>query len=168
MQTLDVISVNLWQILISLVNLLIVFLVVKRFLFKPVKNIMAKRQAEIDSQYETAESAVQSANADKAAWEQKMLSADKEAEEIIRSATANAERRSEAMLADAKSKADIIVKHAEAEAELTHKKAEAQIRHEIIGVSVAISEKMLGREINEDDHRELIDSFIEKIGDDND
>lgn len=166
--TLDIISVNLWQILISLVNLLIIFLVVKKFLFKPVKNIMAKRQAEIDSQYESAESAVQSANADKAAWEQKMLSADKEAEEIIKSAAANAERRSEAMLADAKSKADIIVKHAEAEAELTHKKAEAQIRHEIAGVSVAISEKMLGREINEDDHRELIDSFIEKIGDDND
>ena len=111
---------------------------------------------------------MQSAKADKAAWEQKMLSADKEAEEIIRSATANAERRSEAMLADAKSKADIIVKHAEAEAELTHKKAEAQIRHEIIGVSVAISEKMLARVVKPSDHRELIDSFIEKIGDDND
>jgi len=49
MQTLEVISVNLWQILISLLNLLILFLLFKKFLFKPVNNMLAKRQSEIDA-----------------------------------------------------------------------------------------------------------------------
>ena len=47
-QSLDVISFNLWQVIISLANLLILFLILKKFLYKPVKNIMAKRQSELD------------------------------------------------------------------------------------------------------------------------
>ena len=42
MQSLEVISVNIWHILISLCNLLILFLIVKRFLFKPVKKALEK------------------------------------------------------------------------------------------------------------------------------
>ena len=55
MQSLEVISVNFWQILISLLNLLILFLLFKKFLFKPVNNMLAKRQSEIDAKYEEAE-----------------------------------------------------------------------------------------------------------------
>ena len=57
MQTLEVISVNLWQILISLLNLLILFLLFKKFLFKPVNDMLAKRQSEIDARYDAADEA---------------------------------------------------------------------------------------------------------------
>ena len=84
MQSLDVISVNLWQILISLANLTIIFLIVKKFLFKPVKNILAKRQAELDEQYDKAYSANENAQSNMQAWEEKMKSADDEADDIIK------------------------------------------------------------------------------------
>ena len=45
MPTLDVVSVNIWQILISLANLVIIFLIVKKFLFAPVQRMLAERQA---------------------------------------------------------------------------------------------------------------------------
>ena len=48
MQSLEVISFNLWQMLISLANLVILFWILKRFLFKPVKKVLAQRQAELD------------------------------------------------------------------------------------------------------------------------
>ena len=51
------------------------------------------------------------------------------------------------------------------EAKLERKKATEGIKREIVDVSSAIAEKMLEREVNENDHRALIDSFIEKIGD---
>ena len=54
MQTLDVISVNLWQILASLGNLCLLFWIIKRFLYKPVKNILAKREGELEQQYVAA------------------------------------------------------------------------------------------------------------------
>lgn len=164
MQTLDIISVNLWQILISLANLVILFVILKKVLYKPVKNVLAQRQAAIDEQYAAADAAVEDANASKAAWEEKMQGAKAEAEGIVQDATAAAARRSEKMILEAKEKADGIVRQAEIEAELERKKATDGIKREIVTVSGAIAEKMLEREINTDDHRDLIDSFIEKIG----
>ena len=75
MLTLDVISVNIWQILISLLNLYILFLIVKLFLFKPVKAVLAERQRELDTQYAAADVAVRDALANRRAWETKMRGA---------------------------------------------------------------------------------------------
>ena len=72
MQSLDVISVNIWQILISLINLLIMFLIIKKFLFKPVNNMLAKRQAELDSKYEAADSAMSNAEKNENLWNEKI------------------------------------------------------------------------------------------------
>ena len=168
MQTLDIISVNLWQILISLANLLIISLIVKRFLYKPVKNILAKRQAELDAQYEAAAEAEKSANESRAEWEDRLSTAREQADGIIRTATENANRRSETIITEAKDKAEHIVKKAGEDAVLTKKKAEAEIRREVADISVALAEKMLEREIDGDAHRDLIDSVIEKIGDGDD
>lgn len=165
MQTLDVISVNLWQIVISLLNLLILFLILKKFLYKPVRNVLAKRQSEIDTQYASAAKAEQDALADKEAWARKLSGAQSEADALIQGAAENAARRGDRIVADAKEKAYGIITRAENEAELEMKKAQESIRREIVDVSAALTEKLLGREINEQDHRSLIDSFIEKIGD---
>ena len=168
MQTLDVISVNLWQILISLVNLFLLFLIIKKFLFKPVNKVLEQRQAELDGQYAAAESAEIKANEDRAAWENKLSQADAEADAILQSATDNAKYRGDKLIAEAKERADGIIRAAQNEAELERQKATEGIKREIIDVSGALAEKMLEREVNTEDHRVLIDSFIEKIGDSND
>ena len=164
MQNLDVISVNLWQIVISLVNLVLLFLIMKRFLFKPVKNILAKRQEEIELQYTAAENAENEANKSRREWQGKLDGANAEADAIIQKATDNAKYRGDKMIAEASEKAESIIRVAKAEAELEMKKAADSIKREIVEVSGALTEKMLEREINNDDHRNLIDSFIEKVG----
>ena len=168
MQTLDVISVNLWQILISLANLFLLFLILKRFLFKPVKNVLAKRQSELDESYAAASEAEAEANRHRESYEGKLAEANARADAIIEDATATAKTRGEKIVAEAKERAEGILRTAETEAELERKKAEAGIKREIVEVSGALAEKMLEREINTEDHRVLIDSFIEKIGDEND
>ena len=165
MQTLDVISVNIWQILISLLNLYILYLIVKRFLFKPVKAVLEKRRRELDSQYIAAEEAQQAALASCREWEAKMQAVDAEAGSILQSAAERAKHRGEALMAEAKLCADSIVRMAEIEADLERKKAVEGVKREIIEVSGALTEKILGREINAKDHRNLIQSFIETIGD---
>ena len=167
-QSLDVISVNIWQILISLANLLILFLMIKKFLYKPVKNVMAKRQSEIDERYSAADSAEQEAKSNKALWEEKLRNAKEESDSIISSATENAKFREEKIISEANQKAEGIIRRAKSEADLEMKKAADGIKREIVEVSSALTEKMIGREINTEDHRSLIDSIIEKIGDEND
>ena len=82
-QSLDVISVNLWDILISLANLLILFILVKKFLFKPVKKVLEKRQSEIDEKYAVADEAALAAQKDKKEWEEKLQGVTAEADSIL-------------------------------------------------------------------------------------
>jgi len=168
MQTLDVISVNLWQILISLLNLLLLFLIFKHFLFKPVRNVLKKRQDELDSKYAKADETQAIADENKAAWEEKLHTADKEADTILEKATENAKYRGDKIIEEAKQQADSIIKVAEAEAMLERRKAKEDIKKEIVEVSGVLAEKMLEREINKDDHRAIIDSVIEEIGEGDD
>lgn len=167
MQSLNVISFNIWQVLISLANLLLLFLLIKKFLYKPVKKILAERKNEIEEQYLAAEAAEKAANESREKWESMLSGAESRADEIIREASDTAHRRVEKLVSDAKEEAGGILRKAEADAALEIKRAEQEIKREIIEVSGALSEKLLGREINKEDHKAFIDSFIDEIGDDN-
>lgn len=165
MQTLGVISVNLWQILISLLNLLILFLLFKKYLFKPVNNMLAKRQSEIDARYDEADEAKRLAEEDKSLWNEKIGTVKAETDEMIKKAQESARHQGDTIVAKAKEQADGIIRQAQTQAELEMQKAQEGIKKEIVEVSTALANKLLEREINAEDHRDLIDSFIEKIGD---
>lgn len=165
-QSLDIISVNIWQILISLINLLLLFLIIKKFLFKPVQNMLAKRKASIDADYEEAAEMKKAAAESEKAWNMKLEGAQAASDAIIDEAKRSAKHRSDEIIAAANDKAAGIIRRVENDAELEKKKAQATIRDEIIDVSTMLTEKLLSREINEEDHRELISSFIDGIGED--
>lgn len=165
MQELGVISVNLWQILVSLLNLLLLYLLFKFFLFKPVKKMLAKRQAELDERYNAADEAKRAAEEDRLFWDEKIGTVKAETDEMIKKAQDSAKRQGDTIVSKAKEQADGIIRQAETQAQLEMKKAEDGIKREIVEVSTALANKLLEREINADDHRSLIDSFIEKIGD---
>ena len=136
MQDLDIISINIWHIVISLANLVILFLILKKLLFKPVKN---EREG-------------------------KMATAEAEADKIISDAVERADSRNEVMLYESREKADQIIRKAKADIERERKDARETIKKEIVDVSQALSEQIIGREINMDDHRDLIDRAIDRIG----
>ena len=165
MQTLGIISVNLWTILISLANLVIIFLILKKFLWKPVTKAMQQRQDMVDKQFADANAAQTRADADKAEWAAKLATADEEAAARIAEADETARRHGDRVIADAKEKAEGIIRQAEAEAELERQKATASMREEIADLSTVLAEKMLEREINADDHRAMIASFLDEVGD---
>lgn len=167
MQTLDVISVNIWQILISLANLAILFFLVKKLFYKPVKKVLKAREDEINVHYSAAEQAESEAKKSKQQYEEALSGAAAEADGIIKDAAEKAKRRSDTIIDDAEQKAQRIVRQAEQDAALERSRATDSIKREIVEVSSALSEKLLEREINTGDHKALIDSFIEEIGDGN-
>ena len=168
MQSLDIISVNIWSVLISLANLVILFFIIKKFLFKPVKETLAKRQAEIDKQYDAAKEAEEAALNDQAEWQARMATAKETADAMIKDAADTAKRRGETIVIEAEQRADGIVRQAQAQAELERRSAEESIRREIVEISTELAGKILEREVKADDHRALIHSFLEDMGDAND
>ena len=100
-QTLDIISVNIWQILISLINLLIMYLILKKFLFGPVQKIIATRKQQVEDIYTEAQEKRDSAETMRHQYEEKLATARDEADGIVRTAQQTAQRRSDAIVAEA-------------------------------------------------------------------
>ncbi len=168
MQNLGVISVNIWAIVASLCNLLLLTWIIKKFLYKPVKKIIDSRRAAIDEDYAQAQAAREDAEKNRRRYEQAMAAAKETGDQIIADATRAAEHRSGEIVAEAREKATELRRQAEADAILERKKAEDDMRREIADVSTQLTGKLLEREINEEDHRSLIDSFLQQIGDEDD
>ncbi len=139
-QTLDVISVNIWNILISLANLVIMYLIVKKFLFKPVCKILDERKTAVNKVYSDAEKARMSAEAYKTEYESRLSEAHNEAGEIIRSANERAHAASDEILNEASRKASAMLKKADEDIAFEKKKAINDIKNEISGISLDIAE----------------------------
>lgn len=164
MQTLDVISVNLWDIVVSLCNLAILFFIMKKFLYKPVRTMLEKRKKSIDDTYALADEALEKAEGDRLEYEKKLLSAREDAQEIIKKATDTADERAKEIVSSAREDASLIINRAQSAAQLEMKKAQQEIKGEIVSVSTLLASKLLEREISEEEHKALIDSFIDEIG----
>ena len=78
--TLDLVSIVPWEIITQLINLLLLFLLLKHFLFKPVQNILNARQAEIDKSYADAETAQTRAEELRDEYEKRISDAKAEAQ----------------------------------------------------------------------------------------
>lgn len=168
MQSQEVISVNFLQMIISLLNLVIVFFIMKKFLFKPVKKIFAQRKDEVDKIYETAKEQKSSAEKYKEEYEKRLKNADEEAKVIIENQKRIAIAQSEKIIKESEEKAESMIKHASDEIERQKQIAQNQIKYEIVEISSALAQKMLCREINKADHRKMIEAFTDKIGGDED
>ncbi len=164
-QSLDIISVNIWQILISLINLLILFLMLKKFLFKPVQKMMATRQAQVDQVYEDADKRLQSANEMKQEYEQRLSNARDEADTLVKNATATAQQRGDQLLSEAQQQASRLRQKAEEEIEQQKKQMLNEVRQDISGLAVDIASKVIEREINQGDYDAFVDEFIRNVGD---
>ncbi|MBR5187905.1 MAG: ATP synthase F0 subunit B, partial [Clostridia bacterium] len=99
------VGVNFWTMLFAWCNLLILYLFLRKLLFKPVKNMIDSRQKEIDDMYADAEKSRGDAALMKADYEEKLSRANEESEEILKKAVRRAQLREEEILHDANDKA---------------------------------------------------------------
>ena len=163
-QSLDIISVNIWQILISLANLLIIYRILSKFLFKPVQKVMDDRQAQVDRIYSDANQSREQAGQMKQEYEQKLSTAREEADGLVKNAVQTAQKRSDQMLAEASAQASRIKQKADEEIAQQKKKMLDDVRGEISDLAVEIASKVMEREINPRDYDSFVDDFIRNVG----
>lgn len=164
-QSLDIISVNLWQILISLANLLIIFFILKRFLFKPVQKVMQARQDQVNKLYGEAEESRSAAAGMKQEYEARLASAREEADGLVRTAVQTAQRKSDQIVAEASGQASRLKQKAEEEIAMERRQMLSGVREEISDLAVGIASKVVEREIRPEDHEAFVDEFIRNVGD---
>ena len=164
MQSLEIISVNIWSILVSLANLLIMFLILKRFLFKPVQKMMAARKQQVDQIYQDAKENRDSAINMKQEYEARLATAREEADGLVRNAVQTAQRKGDAIVAEANSQASHLKQKAEQEIAQEKKQMLQDGRGEISDIAVSIASKVVEREVKTQDYDGFVDEFIKNVG----
>ena len=157
-------TVDVWTIIFTWVNMLILFTVMKKLLFKPVSDILDQRDAEIRQIYDDANRANEKAAELEKTYSEKMAQARDEAGDIIRQATLTAQKREKEIIESAQEQVAAMTRRAETQIAQERKKAYQEIKEEISDISVAIAGKMVQREITAADHEALISQFIENVG----
>ena len=158
-------GVNPWTSLFILLNTLTIYFVAKKFLFKPVMQIIADRQKEIDDMYADAGCARQEAMELQSEYQQKLATAQETSERIVKEAVARGHSREEDILRKANEEAAAILEKANADIALEKKKAINDAKDEISGISMAIAEKVVERQLTAEDQTKLINDFIDSLGD---
>lgn len=164
----DFVGFNVWTAIFAWCNLLILYFILRKLLFKPVKKMIDSRQKEVDDMYENAESDRRDAAAMKVEYEGKLQSAEAESEEILRGAVRRAQLREEEILRDANEKAARTLERAEEQIELEKKRAINEVKDEVSGLAIDIASAVIERDVSPEEHKALIDSFIENMGGEND
>ncbi|MCI6719636.1 MAG: F0F1 ATP synthase subunit B [Clostridiales bacterium] len=158
------VDLNLWRVFVTICNTLITFLIVKHFLYKPLRSMLAAREQEVSDLYAKAETDRREAEAMKRDYTVSIANAKQEAADIVSGAQKRAEKRSEEILQQANTEAATLKKRAEESIEQERKKAMNELKGEIADLSVRIASKVVEREVKEDDHKRMIEDFISKVG----
>ena len=158
-------GVNPWTALLTLANTIALFLVLKKFLFKPVMKMIEDRQHEIDTMYDEADQAKQNALSIQTEYEQKLSVATETSEKMVKEAVARGKNREEEIIRQARADAAAIMDKASADIAQEKKKALNDAKDEISGIAMSIAEKVVGRQLNDADQSKLVDQFINELGD---
>lgn len=158
------VGVNPWTMLFAWLNLLILYLFLKKLAFGPLKRMIDSRQKEIDDMYSEAESSRTDAENTKAEYEKKLSEAHDESEAILKDAQRRALLREEEILKEANDEAGRTLKRAEEQIELEKKHALNQVKNEVSEMAISIASAVIERDVKAEEHSDLIDEFINGMG----
>ena len=160
----EFLNINFFTALFTLVNTIALFLVLKKYLFKPVMKMITDRQKEIDDMYDAAGTAEASAKALEQEYQQKLSAAAETGERMVKDALKRGQDREEEIIRQANAQAAAILDKASADIAMEKKKAVNDAKDEISEIALAIAEKVVGRELNAADQEALVDAFIRELG----
>lgn len=157
--------VNLnWNIIWTIVNLIVLFLLMKHFLFKPVKAMMDKRQQVIVSALKDAEQKQEEANGLKDQYEAELKNAHMEAAKLMQDVKGRAQQEYDNILSNANQDAAKVMEQANRNIALEKAKAMDQIQSEIAGLALAAASKVAAKNMDEETNKQLVDSFLSEAG----
>ena len=149
------------DIVITGINIFILFFVMSYFLFNPAREVLEKRRKRIAGDLETAKTSREDALTLKAEYEDKIKSIDKE---ILDAARKKAKKQEADILAEAREEANRIVDRANREIELEKKKALEDMKTEIVSIASLMAEKAVAASMDVKIQDSLIEETLKEMG----
>lgn len=153
-----------WNLLFNIINILVLYLLLKRFLFKPVTAIMEKRSSTVKASLDEAESNKNEASRLKQEYEEALRSAEGKAADIILEAKDRAARERERQQKEAAEAAERLKEDTRKAIELEQKLALEKLKSEVAGIALLAASKVLQSNISAEANRKLLDDFLSEAG----
>ena len=160
-------NINVWDILWTVINLLIFYLLLRKFLFKPVLGMMERREQMIKDDLDNAKKASEEAEQIKAEYEAKLSEAQAEAVKITTTAKQRADKESAEIVEDAKEEAAHLIADAQKTIERDRDAALSAAKEQIAGLAVMAASRVLEKNIDEESNREFAEQLLAEVGAEN-
>jgi len=154
--------VHPFWVLVSIVNFLVILYLLRRYLWGPILTVLANRAEKIREGLAMAEAARAERERMKAEVERLLADARRDAQAIAERMTKAAEFAAADVRAQAKAEADRIRERGRDDANQLHDQALAQLRSELAGMVVLAASRVLGRELDPEKHRALIEQSLDE------
>jgi F-type H+-transporting ATPase subunit b len=164
MENPGLVSPNLVTFLFTLVNIGILFFILRAILFKPVTKFMEERSKKIQDAIDQAEKDKSQAKELLRQYEERLKGAREEAEGILRAARETARQEAEGIVAGGREAAEALLANARKQVEAEQKAALARFRSEAAALVVSASARLLRRELNQEDHRRYAGLLLQELG----
>ncbi|MDE7124204.1 MAG: F0F1 ATP synthase subunit B [Eubacterium sp.] len=156
-----------WNFLFMLINLIIFFLLMKRFLFKPIMKVMDKRKEMIDNQFNDAENANNQALELKKQYEEKIENINEESECIISNAKENAKAEYAKIIDKAEADAEKLKAVAKKQAETECENERRMAREDIANLAMEAAVKVIGANVSAETNSDIFDEFLNESSESN-
>ncbi|MCC5909653.1 MAG: F0F1 ATP synthase subunit B [Clostridiaceae bacterium] len=153
-----------WTFVFTIVNFLIIFYVLRHYLFRPVTEFMENRTKGIETSIEEAERKNKEAETLKEQYEEKLMSIKKERETIINEATKRAKTQSDEIIKSAKGEATKIIERGRQDIERERQKTVNELKDQISTLAIMAATKVVEEEMDQKAHEKMIQQFIEEVG----
>ncbi|MDR0387635.1 MAG: F0F1 ATP synthase subunit B [Treponema sp.] len=148
----------------TLINIGVLFFILRAILFKPVTKFMEDRSKKIQDSIEQAEKDRNQAKALLVQHEERLRKAETEADALIRRARETAEKEAAGIIRSGRDEADRIIAEGKIRLEAERKAAMARFRSEAAALVVAASSRLLRRELSGEDARRQAALLLKDLG----
>lgn len=152
------------NLVFTIINLLIIYFIVSKFLFQPVKKILEKRQEEIDQQYAEAQTAKTQAEALRQQYEESVKSIAEEKAAAVNEARTLADGEYNRIVTEAKAEAEKLVSDARRIAHSEQENSVRRAQEQIAGLVVEATARVVASGQGQAADRELYNQFLAKTG----
>lgn len=157
-------NLNAYNFILVALNLIILYAVLRKILFKRVTSFMEKRAQAIEDSIESAENQKAQANKLKLQYEAQIKEARANGEKIIMEATAKASRVSEDIIAKARKDAGLIMQQAKEEIDHEREQMLKEIHNQIVDLTIEAASKVIESDLNTNKNLKLIQKFLDEEG----
>ncbi|WP_297633204.1 F0F1 ATP synthase subunit B [uncultured Clostridium sp.] len=156
-------EIHLSQVIMTIINFIVLLLILKHFFWEKFKVIMDERRNGILDKINSTKANLQEAEELRFKNEELLKSADTEGKKITEARKKQAEKIYNEIVQNAKTESDTIKNKASLEIVREKEKAEFEIKEQVISLAIAVSKKALNESLNEEEHRKLINTFIDEV-----